>query len=79
MRRRSVRGSVRRKDAGLCSCLHIPTLVEVVEQKSLCTKQDLYDIIAEFRHKNPLVELGREVCRLWYSHLGWHNRIRRRA
>jgi hypothetical protein len=53
------------------------TLMEVVEQKSLCTKQDLSDIIAEFRHKNPLVELGREVCRLWYSHLGWHDRIRR--
>jgi hypothetical protein len=79
MRRRGVCGSVRREDAGLCGCLHIATLVEVLEQKSLCTKQDPYDIITEFRHKNPLIELGREVCRLWYSHLGWHDRIRRGA
>ncbi len=29
------------------------TVVEVLERKGLCTKQDLYDIIAEFRRKNP--------------------------
>jgi hypothetical protein len=27
--------------------------VEVLERKGLCAKQDLYDIIAEFRRKNP--------------------------
>jgi hypothetical protein len=33
----------------------IAAIVEVLEQKGLCTKQDLYDIdiIAEFRRKNP--------------------------
>jgi hypothetical protein len=25
----------------------------MLERKGLCTKQDLYDIIAEFRRKNP--------------------------
>ena len=28
-------------------------IVKVLESKGLCTKQDLYDIIAEFRRRNP--------------------------
>jgi hypothetical protein len=28
-------------------------IVEVLERKGLCTKHDLYDIITEFRRKNP--------------------------
>ena len=40
----------------------IAPIVEVLERKGLCTKQDRYDIIAEFRRRNPLLELGREVC-----------------
>ena len=28
--------------------------VEVLEQKGLCTKQDLYDIITECRRNNPV-------------------------
>ena len=31
----------------------IDAIVEVLERKGLCTKQGLYDIIAEFRRKNP--------------------------
>ena len=27
--------------------------MEVLERKGLCSKQDLYDIISEFRRKNP--------------------------
>ena len=30
----------------------IAALVEALERKGLCTKQDLYDIITEFRRKN---------------------------
>jgi len=30
----------------------IAAIVELLEQKSLCTKQDLYDIITEFRRMN---------------------------
>src|SRR4029077_157607 len=30
----------------------IAAIVEVMERKDLCTKQDLYDIITEFRRKN---------------------------
>jgi len=31
----------------------LAAIVEVLERKGLCTKQDLYDIIAEFRRMNP--------------------------
>ena len=31
----------------------IPAIVELLERKRLCTKQNLYDIITEFRRKNP--------------------------
>ena len=32
--------------------LKLTAIVEVLERKGLCTKQDLYEIIAEFRRKN---------------------------
>jgi hypothetical protein len=41
----------------------IAAIVEIPERKGLCTKQARYDILAEFRRKNPLFELGREVFR----------------
>ena len=31
----------------------IAAIVEVLERKGVCTKQDLYDIITEFHLKNP--------------------------
>ena len=31
--------------------------MEVLERKRLCTKQDLYDIVAEFRRKNPRAKI----------------------
>ena len=33
-------------------------LVEVLERNGLCTQQDLYDIITEFRRKNPLARIS---------------------
>ena len=35
----------------------IAALVEVLGHKELCTKQDLFDIIAEFRQKNPRAKI----------------------
>jgi hypothetical protein len=32
-------------------------IVEVLEQKGLCPKQDLFDIITELRHKNPRAKI----------------------
>ena len=31
--------------------------MEVLERKGLCTKHDLYDIITEFRRKNPRAKI----------------------
>ena len=36
-----------------------------------------YDIIAEFHCRNLLFKIGPDVCRLWYSRLGLHDRRRR--
>jgi hypothetical protein len=41
------------KKATVSNMWEIAAIVEVLERKGLCTKQDLYDIISEFRLKNP--------------------------
>ena len=41
------------EEATISNMWEIAAIVEVLERKSLCTKQDLYDIISEFRRKNP--------------------------
>jgi hypothetical protein len=51
------------EEATVSNMWEIAAIVEVLERKGLRTKQDRYDIIAEFRRKNPLFELGREVFR----------------
>ena len=40
------------EDAPISNMWEIAAIVEVLEQKGLCTKQDLYDIITVFRRKN---------------------------
>jgi hypothetical protein len=41
------------EEATISNMWEIAAIVDVLEQKGLCTKQDLYDIITEFRRKNP--------------------------
>ncbi|MCS6293367.1 MAG: hypothetical protein H8J66_09875 [Nitrospira sp.] len=41
------------EEATISNMWEIAALVEVLERKGLCRKQDLFDIIAEFRKKNP--------------------------
>lgn len=41
------------EEATISNMWEIAALVEVLERKGLCTKQDFYDIITEFRKKNP--------------------------
>ena len=41
------------EEATVSNMWEIAALVEVLERKGLCTKHDLYDIIAEFRRKHP--------------------------
>ena len=41
------------EEATVSNMWEIAVIVEVLERKGFCTKQDLYDIITEFRRKNP--------------------------
>ena len=51
--KRRKRESMSIEEATISNMWEIAAIVEVLEQKGLCTKQDLYDIITEFRRKNP--------------------------
>ena len=50
---RSKRESMSLEGATVSAMWEIAAIVEVLERKSLCAKQDLYDIITEFRRENP--------------------------
>ena len=41
------------EEATISNMWEIAALVEVLERKGLCTKQDLFDIIAELRKSRP--------------------------
>lgn len=41
------------EEATISNMWEIAALVEVLERKGLCKKQDLFDIITELRRKNP--------------------------
>ncbi len=50
---RPTRETMSLEEATVSNMWEIAAMVEVLERRGLCTKQDLYDIIAEFRRKNP--------------------------
>ena len=50
---RPKRESISIEEATISNMWEIAALVEVLERKGLCTKQDLYDIIAELRKTCP--------------------------
>ena len=41
------------EEATVSNMWEIAAIVEMLERKGLCSKQNLYDIISEFRRKNP--------------------------
>lgn len=45
------------QEATISNMWESAAIVEVLEQKSLCTKQDLYNIITEFRRRNPRAKI----------------------
>ena len=45
------------EEAAISNMWEIAAIVEVLERKGLCSKQDLYDIISEFRRKNPRAKI----------------------
>lgn len=50
---RSTRVTMSLEEATVSNMWEIAAIVEVLERKGLCTKRDRYDIITEFRRKNP--------------------------
>ncbi len=58
---RPKRESMSLEELAISNMWEIAALVEVLERKGLCTKQDLYDIIAELRKKNPRARLPETV------------------
>jgi hypothetical protein len=50
---RPTRETMSIEEATVSNMWEIAAIVELLEQKGLCTKQDLYDIITEVRRKNP--------------------------
>jgi hypothetical protein len=45
------------EEATVSNMWEIAAIVEVLGRKGFCTKQDLYEIIHEFRRKNPLASI----------------------
>lgn len=54
---RPKRDTMSLEEATISNMWEIAALVEVLERNGLCTKQDLFDIIAEFRKKNPRAKI----------------------
>jgi hypothetical protein len=50
---RPTRETLSLEEATVSNMWKIAAIVEVLERKGLCTKQDLYDIITELRCMNP--------------------------
>ena len=50
---RPTRESMSLEEATVSNMWEIAAIVEVLERKGLCRKQDRYDLITEFRRKNP--------------------------
>jgi len=51
--KRKLRDSLSIEEATVSNMWKIAAIVEGLERKGFCTKQDLCDIITEFRRKNP--------------------------
>jgi hypothetical protein len=55
------RESMSLEEATISNMWEIASIVELLERKGLCTKQDLLDIIAEFRNKSPRARIPETV------------------
>jgi len=49
------------EEATISNMWEITAIVELLERKGLCTKQDLYDIIGELRNKSPRARIPETV------------------
>lgn len=58
---RPKRESMTIEEAAVSNMWEIAAIVEILERKGLCTKQDLYAIIDELRKKNPRARIPETV------------------
>jgi len=58
---RPKRQSMSLEEATISNMWEIAAIVELLEKKGLCTKQDLYDIIGELRNKTPRARIPETV------------------
>lgn len=58
---RPKRDSMSLEQLGISNMWEIAAIVELLEKKGLCTKQDLYNMIGELRQKNPRARLPETV------------------
>jgi hypothetical protein len=58
---RPKRQSMSIEEATISNMWEIAALVEVLERKGICTKQDLYDTIAQLREKSPRARIPETV------------------
>ena len=63
------------EEATVSNKWEIAAIVEVLESKGLCTKQDLYDIITEVRRKNPCARIPETAFREPYLLTETENKI----
>jgi hypothetical protein len=61
MTERPKRESMSLEEATISNMWEIAAIIELLERKGLCSKQDLYDIIAELRQKNPRARIPETV------------------
>lgn len=54
---RPKRDAMSLEEATISNMWEIAALVELLENKGLCTKQDLFDIITDLRKKNPRAKI----------------------
>jgi hypothetical protein len=54
---RTKRETMSIEEATICTIWQIAAIVEMLEQKGICTKQDLLTIIDELRRKNPRAQI----------------------
>jgi hypothetical protein len=58
---RPKRESMYLEELAISNMWEMAAIVELLEKKGLCTKQDLYDIIDELRKKNPRARIPETV------------------
>ena len=63
------------EEATVSNMWEMAAIEDVLERKGVCTKQDIYDIITEFRRKNPRASIPETAFPEPYLHTETENTI----